>query len=99
MSNLHIPYPSDFDQDQLAAHHEERRRRALRSLDPGDVIAQVEDLVAQIADPTQHPLYHLVCFHLDVLHAVDGAAFYDGWRQLVLTAIDCCLIDALQRED
>ena len=38
MSTRHIPYPSDFEIDHVAAHQEERRRRALQSLDVGDVL-------------------------------------------------------------
>src|SRR5262245_11361806 len=99
MSRHHIPYPRDFDEDPTAAHHEERRRRAVRQLDPGDVIATIEDLVAQIADSQQHPLYHLVLFYLDRQTAVHGGAFFDGWKALVLTAIDRCVIEALRQED
>jgi hypothetical protein len=90
-----IPYPSDFDADHLAAHHEECRRLALRRIDPGDVIATVEARLAEEADPRQHPLYELVCFQLDCLHAVDGAAFYDAWRSLVIDAINRCVVEIL----
>jgi hypothetical protein len=51
MSTRHIPYPHDFDIDHAAAHHEERRRRALKALDVGDVLAQVDDLIASEPDP------------------------------------------------
>jgi citrate lyase beta subunit len=57
MSTRHLTYPSDFEIDHAAAHHEERRRRALQALDVGDVIATVEDALAQEADPKAHPLY------------------------------------------
>jgi len=99
MSIYHIPYPPDFEIDHAAAHHEERRRRALQSLDAGDVIATVEETLAAEPDPAKHPLFPLVCFHLDCLTAVDGAAFYDGWKALVWQAIDRCVDELLQRED
>ena len=55
MSTRHIPYPPDFDIDHAAAHHEERRRRALKALDVGDVLSVLDDLIAQEPDPTKHP--------------------------------------------
>jgi hypothetical protein len=62
MSTRHIPYPPDFDTDHAAAHHEERRRRALKALDVGDVLSVVDDLIAREADPTKHPLYPMVAW-------------------------------------
>ena len=95
-----IPYPSDFDQDQLAAHHEERRRRALRRLDAGDVLALIDDRIAAEPDPAQHPLYHLVAWHLErCLTPMDGGEFFDRCRQLVISAINTALDEAMSQED
>jgi hypothetical protein len=60
-----IPYPPDFDIDYHAAWHEERRRRALNALDIGDVLAEVDALIAGEPDPERHPLYSLVANALD----------------------------------
>lgn len=76
MSTRHIPYPSDFDTDHAAAVHEERRRLALQSLDVGDVIATVEDLLASEPDPAKHPLFPVANWLLDRQGRVDGGAFW-----------------------
>jgi hypothetical protein len=99
MSTRHIPYPSDFDIDHTAAHHEERRRRALQSLDVGDVLAQVDDLISQEPDVTLHPLHGLATWLLDHTLACDGGQLFDRCKALVLTAIDRCVADALAQED
>jgi hypothetical protein len=65
MSTHHLPYPSDFEVNHAASHHEDRRRQALQSIDVGDVLAQVDDLIASEPDPTKHPCYGLVAFLLD----------------------------------
>jgi len=57
MSTRHFPYPQDFEVDRAAAGHEERRRRALTALDPGDVLAVIEDALAGEPDPAKHPLF------------------------------------------
>jgi hypothetical protein len=93
MSTRHLPYPPDFDIDHAAAHHEDRRRRALQSLDVGDVLAQVDDLLAQEPDPTKHPCFPLVNWLLGRQWAVNGGTFWDQWKQLTLQAIDR-LVDA-----
>jgi len=99
MSTRHLPYPSDFDTDHAAARHEERRRRALTALDVGDVLAQVDDLIASEPDPTKHPCYGLVAFLLDRQLAVHGGEFWDAWKQVALRAIDQLVDDALAEED
>ena len=100
MSTRHIPYPHDFDIDHTAAHHEERRRRAMQSLAVGDVLAQVDDLIASEADPTAHPLYGLATWLLDHTCACDGGELFDRCKALCLTAIDRCVTEALaQGED
>ena len=82
MSTRHLPYPSDFEVDHTAASHEERRRRALKALDVGDVLAQVDDLIASKPDPTKLPCYGLVAFLLDRQLAVHGGEFWDAWKAL-----------------
>jgi hypothetical protein len=99
MSTPHLPYPPDFDIDHTAAHHEERRRRALQSLDVGDVLAQVDDLVASELDPTKHPCYGLVAFLLDRQLAVHGGEFWDAWKALACQAINQLVEARLQGED
>jgi hypothetical protein len=99
MSTRHLPYPADFEVDPAAARHEERRRLALRALDVGDVLAQVDDLLASEPDPTKHPCYGLVTFLLDRQLAVHGGAFWDAWKQVALQAIDRLVEARLQAED
>jgi hypothetical protein len=99
MSTRHLPYPPDFDIDHAAAHHEERCRRALQSLDVGDVLAPVDDLLAQEPDPTKHPCYGLVNWLLDRQLAVHGGEFWDAWKQVALQAIDQLVEARLQGED
>ena len=43
---------------------EARHTRALKALSPGDVLAAVDDLAAQILDARHHPLYDLVAYCL-----------------------------------
>jgi hypothetical protein len=99
MSRYDLPYPSDFEVDHAAAHHEERRRRALKTLTPGDVLAQVDDLIANEPDPTKHSLFGLVNWLLDRQLAVHGGAFWDAWKQVALQAIDRLVEARLQAED
>jgi hypothetical protein len=64
------------------------------------VLAIIDAKIASEPDPTQHPLYHLVCWHLEkCLTPMDGGAFFDGFRTLVISAINTALDDALQGED
>jgi hypothetical protein len=65
MSTRHLPYPHNFEIDHAAAHHEERRRRALKAIDVGAVIVTVEDLLASEPDPAKHPLFGLANWLLD----------------------------------
>jgi hypothetical protein len=97
MSTRHLPYPPDFEIDHAAAHQEERRRRALQSLDVGDVIATVEDALAQEPDPQQHPLFPVVNRLLDRQGRVDGGAFWLQWQVLVDQAIQRLVAEALAR--
>ena len=99
MSTRYIPEPSDFTVNHSAAIHEERRRRALTALEVGDVLAQVDDLIAREPDPQKHPCYGLVAFLLDRQLAVHGGEFWDAWKQLALQAIDRLVEARLQGED
>jgi hypothetical protein len=82
--------------DYHEAEQTQRVERAFKQLDPGDVLAVIDSRIAGLASPQGHPLYQMVLFYLDRTTAVDGGAFYDRFRQLVLAAIDTCLDDALE---
>jgi hypothetical protein len=100
MSTRHLPYPHDFEINHDAAHHEERRRRALKALDPGDVLAQVDDLIASEPDPAMHPLYPMVLWLLDQAWTPGhGGEFWDAWKRLAHQAIDQLVEARLQGED
>jgi hypothetical protein len=89
MSIHDLPYPSDFQIDSHADHHEARRRLAFTSLEIGDVLSAIDDLIAQEPDPSKHPCAALVAWLLDKqLTPLDGGALYDGWKALCLQAID-----------
>jgi hypothetical protein len=53
-------YPVSHDIDTQAELNDERYERALKALSPSDVLATVDDLVAQILSARDHPLYALV---------------------------------------
>jgi hypothetical protein len=55
-----LPYPVSYDIDPQAELNDERYERALKALSPSDVLATVDDLVAQMLDTRDHPLYALV---------------------------------------
>jgi hypothetical protein len=55
-----LRYPVSHDIDPQAELNDERYERALKALSPSDVLATVDDLVAQILDTRDHPLYALV---------------------------------------
>jgi hypothetical protein len=38
---------------------------ALKTLEPGDILAELESMLSQEPDPAQHPLYHLAAQALD----------------------------------
>ena len=82
--------------DYHEAEQTQRVERAFKQLDPGDVLAVIDSRIAGLSSPQEHPLYQMVLFYLDRTTAVDGGAFYDRFRQLVLAAIDGCLDDGLQ---
>ncbi len=101
MSIRHIPYPDDFDVNHEVANLEERRRRILHILDVGDVLAQIDDLIARESDPAKHPCHDLVAWLLDQRGSPgNGAHFWDAWKRLCLDAIDALVDEALtQGED
>jgi hypothetical protein len=93
-----ITYPADFDRNLEEERSERRYALAVTQIDPGDVIAEVESLVAQIIDPERHPLYPMVCWLLDRrLTPGDGAHFWDTWKRLACRAIDRLVDEALAR--
>jgi hypothetical protein len=98
MSTRHLPYPSDFDTDHAAAIHEERHRRVMQSLDVGDVLAQVDDLIAREPDPAKHPCFAVANWLLDRQGWVDGGAFWLQWQVLVARAIEQLVEARLQGE-
>ena len=53
-------YHPSHDTDAQAEFNEARHTRALKALSPDDVLAAVDDLVAQVPDARHHPLYDLV---------------------------------------
>jgi hypothetical protein len=101
---MSIPYPRNFDQDLGEERHARRYAMALKRVDPGDVIAEVEAMVAQILDPKAHPLYGVVTYYLEAGGPETGrppwcleslAAAYDRLVKAALTkVIDETLADA-----
>jgi hypothetical protein len=55
-----LPYPVSYDIDTQAELSDERYEHALKALSLSDVLATVDDVVAQIPNPHDHPLYALV---------------------------------------
>jgi hypothetical protein len=55
-----ISYPFSHDIDTRAELDQERYQHALKALSASDVLAAVDDLVSQIPDAHDHPLYTLV---------------------------------------
>jgi hypothetical protein len=99
MSNHRIHVPSPDQLDYHADCEVQRVERAKKRLDPSDILSILDGRIASQADPRQHPLFPLVEFYLDRRTAVDGRAFYDYCKQLVLAVIDTALDDALKIED
>jgi hypothetical protein len=64
---------------------------------PGDVLAIIDSRIAAEADAKAHPLYAMVCWHLEkCLTPMDGGQFFDTFRSLVISAINTALDDALE---
>jgi hypothetical protein len=98
MSSRYTQEPSQIDYH--AEIQERRVQRALKLIDPGDVLSIIDSRIAAEPDPTAYPLYHLVCWHLEkCLTPMDGGQFFDRCRQLVIDAINVALDEALQAED
>jgi hypothetical protein len=81
--------PDDFDIDYHSDLQWQRQQAALRSLAIGDVLAEVDGLLAAEPDPQRHPLYSLAA------HALDRAAqpgtpegLWDRYKRLVDHAIE-----------
>jgi hypothetical protein len=55
-----LPCPVRHDIDTQAELNDERYEWSLKALSPSDVLATVDDLVAQILTARDHPLYALV---------------------------------------
>jgi hypothetical protein len=95
MSTPYIPEPSQIDYH--ADLQAQRVERARKLIDPGDVLSIIDSRIASMADPKEHPLYPLVCWHVEkCLTAVDGGAFFDRFNQLVRAAVDMALDDMLE---
>jgi hypothetical protein len=98
MSTRYTPEPSQINYH--ADIQAQRVERAMRLIDPGDVLAIIDSRIASEPDPAQHPLYHLVCWHLEkCLTPMDGGEFFDRCRQLVISAINTAIDERLERED
>jgi hypothetical protein len=97
MSTRYTPEPSQIDYH--ADLQAQRVARAMKLIDPSDILSIIDSRIAAEADPTKHPLYGLVLFCLDRQVAVHGGEFFDRFRQLVLCAIDSAVDDLLELED
>jgi hypothetical protein len=63
MSTIHSP--DDYDVNYHADLQWQRQQMALKTLEPGDVLAEVDDLLTSEPDPERHPLYSLAAHALD----------------------------------
>jgi hypothetical protein len=78
-------YPPDFQINYHADRHEARRRRAFKALEIGDVLAEVDNLIAAEPDPWKHPCAALVAWLLDrQLTPLDGGQLYESVFKKVL---------------
>jgi hypothetical protein len=96
MSTYGINVPSPDEINYHEAQQAQRVQRAMKLIDPGDVLSIIDSRIAAEADPTAHPLYGLVLSCLDRQVAVHGGEFWDTWKQMVLAAIDTALDDVLE---
>jgi hypothetical protein len=96
--SIHVP-----EADQVNYHEArqvQRVERARKQIDPGDVLAVIDSRIAAESDPVKHPLFQLVCWHLEKqLTPLDGGQFFDQFNQLVMAAVDTCLDELLAMED
>jgi hypothetical protein len=63
MSSRYTPEPSQIDYH--ADLQAQRVARAMKLIDPGDVLSIIDSRIAAEADPRAHPIYNLVCWVLD----------------------------------
>ena len=59
-----LPYPVSHDIDTQAEFNDERHEQVLQALSSSNVLATVDDLVAQMLNARDHPLYILVVHYL-----------------------------------
>jgi hypothetical protein len=97
MSSMGLNVPSPDEHNYHEAREQQRVQRALKLIAPGDVLAVIDRRIAQEADPAKHPLYHLVCWHLEkCLTPMDGGQFFDTFNTLVRMAVDSAIDDVLE---
>jgi hypothetical protein len=87
--NIHVPEPSQIDYH--ADRQARRVERALKQIDVGDVLSIIDSRISSEPDPKAHPLYKMVAWHLEkCLTPLDGAEFFNTFKQLVMAAVDTC---------
>jgi hypothetical protein len=100
MSNHRLTVPPPDAIDYHADLAEQRRRHVLTTLDIGDVLSTIDDLIAAEADPSKHPCFALANWLLErQLTPLDGGQLFDGWKALCWQAIDRLVEQRLQGED
>ena len=100
MSRPRMSIPAPDEIDYHADRQETRRQWAMKSLDVGDVLAEVDSLIAAEPDPSKHPCAELAAWLLEKqLTPLDGGQLYDAWKALCVAAIDRLIEQRLQGED
>ena len=92
--HTHIPQADQINYHE--ACQQQRIARAMKLIDPSDVLTLVRNPLAMDSDPTQDPIYQMVLFFLDRTHACDGGKLFDDWKGRILQAIDTLTDDALE---
>jgi hypothetical protein len=90
-----LRYPDDFQIDDHADHQEARRRRALATIHPEDLLAAV---MAELAERplADNPLRHLVLWLLDrQLTPGHGGELFDGLKSAVRAQVERLLDETL----
>jgi hypothetical protein len=91
---INVPAPDEHDYHE--ARQVQRVEHARRLINVGDVLAVSDGRIVAEGDPAKHPLYQLVCWHLEKrLTPLDGGEFFDRFNQLVMAAVDTCLDELL----
>lgn len=62
---MSVTTPLAYEIDLDAERREARQAAILRTIDPGDILAVVDELIADEPDPTQHPAYTLATWYLE----------------------------------